>query len=167
MLIHSGSSEAQASFTLFSLFAPHHYHGEEAARNVPVQAAELSSCREISHGSIMGSFFQQQIYCRQTVPGDSAGVPCPPNPCPDTTTTAGPITEQPNLPKWDEAIVCACKSKSEGSPQEYHRRNPPAAVITSVRISLTLIHQCHTRILALCFSCCSNTGKTSIAQTNS
>lgn len=79
---------------------------------------------------MLGSFFQQEIYCREMVPGDSAGVPCPRNPCPNTTTTAGPTIESPNL---DEAIVCPCKSKLEGSLQEYHGRNPSAVVFTSVR----------------------------------
>lgn len=127
MLIQLGSSEAQASFTLFS---PCPSPPIITTRNIPVQDAELSSCRENPHRSMLGSFFQQEIYCREMVPGDSAGVPCPRNPCPNTTTTAGPTIESPNL---DEAIVCPCKSKLEGSLQEYHGRNPSAVVFTSVR----------------------------------
>lgn len=52
------------------------------------------------------------------------------------TITAGPITEPPNLPNWNEATVCPSKSKLEGILQEYYRRNPSAIVMAFVRLSV-------------------------------
>lgn len=167
MLIQLGSSEAQASFTLLSLCPspPIITTGRRLQGTFPVQDAELSSCTEDPHGSIMGSFFQQKIYCRQMVPRDSTDVPCPCTPAPTPQPLLSPSLSPQTCQTGMRQKFCPCKSKLERSLQEYHRRNPSAVVITSVRFFVTLIRHC--RILALWFSCCSNMGRNSISQMNS
>lgn len=114
MLVQLASSEAQASFPLFSLCS-----SPPIITTVRRLQGTFLGCREDPHRLIMASFFQQQIQCRQMVPGDSAGVPCP-----DTTTPAGPSTESPNPPNWNQAIVCPCKSNLERSARISQEKSP-------------------------------------------
>lgn len=120
MLVQLGSSEAQASFTLFSvcpsppiITTVRRLQGTFVCwvQSSPLQRRSIwinSGLTLSAANLVQANGAWGQLWC-----------PLPSQPCPNTTTTAGPITESPDLPNWIEAMVWPCKSKLKGSLQEH------------------------------------------------
>lgn len=82
-----------------------HYHGEEAARSIPCVGCRALQLHRRSTRINNGFILSAENLLQANGAQGQRWCPLPMYPCPNTTTTAEPITESPNLPNWDETKI--------------------------------------------------------------